>query len=129
MYPLLGGSASDQSGVTVGHNGPPVLVGGDGAHVLELAGRPPIGVISDPVELVDIETVLEPGALLVLYTDGLIERREEVLDVGLDRLSAAATSLVAHPGPICRRLRNQVAAPVVADDICILTIRRKSVRR
>jgi serine phosphatase RsbU (regulator of sigma subunit) len=29
--------------------------------------------------------------LLVLYTDGLVERRSEVIDAGLDRLAAAAT--------------------------------------
>jgi GAF domain-containing protein len=34
-----------------------------------------------------------PGAMLVLYSDGLIERRREIIDRGLDRLAALAASL------------------------------------
>ena len=36
---------------------------------------------------------LEPGALLILYSDGLIERRGEPIATGLDRLQRAATAL------------------------------------
>ena len=34
---------------------------------------------------------VKPGARLVLYTDGLIERRRQPIDVGFDRLAHAAT--------------------------------------
>ena len=39
--------------------------------------------------------VLAPGATLVLYSDGLIERRGEEIDRGLDRLAIAARRLHA----------------------------------
>ncbi len=103
---------------------PPVLVDGGGARVLELPGHTPIGIISDPLVLADVETTLEPGSLLVLYTDGLVERRDEIIDVGFGRLQEAAASLAVHPGPICRRLRTLVGTTTAEDDICLLTIRR-----
>ncbi len=40
---------------------------------------------------------LRPGATLVLFTDGLVERRGEGLDAGLDRLRAAAGPLAVRP--------------------------------
>ena len=36
---------------------------------------------------------VDDADVLVLYSDGLIERRGESLDIGLDRLSAGATEL------------------------------------
>ncbi|MGI8697826.1 MAG: SpoIIE family protein phosphatase [Mycobacteriales bacterium] len=40
---------------------------------------------------------LHPGDLLVLYTDGLVERREESIDVGLDRLRRATVEAPCDP--------------------------------
>ena len=40
-------------------------------------------------------TVLAPGELLVLYSDGLVERRSEAIDEGLARLASAAARLTA----------------------------------
>jgi anti-sigma regulatory factor (Ser/Thr protein kinase) len=69
--------------------------------------------------------VLEEGSLLVLYTDGLIERRGELLAEGLDRLARAAVDERAAPiDSVCDRL---VAALGVdstrADDVAVLAIR------
>ena len=40
---------------------------------------------------------LPPGATVVLYTDGLVERRTEELDVGLERLRAAGAEVLQEP--------------------------------
>jgi serine phosphatase RsbU (regulator of sigma subunit) len=43
---------------------------------------------------------LGSGSTVVLYTDGLVERRGESLDVGLDRLADAACTGPDEPGPL-----------------------------
>ena len=44
---------------------------------------------------------LEPGDALVLYTDGLVERRGESLDIGFERLAAAVRAGPADPDALC----------------------------
>ncbi|MET8747903.1 SpoIIE family protein phosphatase [Streptomyces sp. NPDC004728] len=63
------------------------------------------------------------GAFLVLYTDGLIERRNEDIDTGLDRLAA---SLTRHHGAGAEVLADALPAdllpPTGADDDTALVI-------
>ncbi|GAA1768892.1 fused response regulator/phosphatase [Luedemannella helvata] len=68
--------------------------------------------------------VLEPGAVLVLYTDGLIERRTRGIDVGLDALAAAATRVDDDLERYCDRLLAEVAPASPDDDIAIVALRR-----
>ena len=49
-------------------------------------GSPPLGIGLGAADRTDSTVVLPPGATLVLYTDGLIERRGETIDDGFDRL-------------------------------------------
>ncbi|EGX57248.1 hypothetical protein SZN_23681 [Streptomyces zinciresistens K42] len=73
---------------------PPVLVHPDGrVEFLDRATDTPLDARPDPVRRPQAATVYEDGATLALYTDGLIERRREDIDVGLRRL---ADSLVRH---------------------------------
>jgi putative methionine-R-sulfoxide reductase with GAF domain len=66
---------------------------------------------------------LRPGGVVALFTDGLVERRGEVLDQGLERLCAAITLESAE-----RSCRAAIAALVPdhgwADDAALLVIRR-----
>lgn len=70
-------------------NVPPLLTSPEGyAELVELPPAPPLGATASPAyEVVSGELV--PGSRLMLYTDGLVERPGESLDVGLDRLIAA----------------------------------------
>ncbi|WP_028662927.1 PP2C family protein-serine/threonine phosphatase [Saccharomonospora halophila] len=52
------------------------------------------------------------GSILVLYTDGLVERRGEVLDVGLDRLRR---SLTEHGALATEELANRLLADLLTD--------------
>jgi serine phosphatase RsbU (regulator of sigma subunit) len=64
----------------------PVLVRPDGsAAVVESTLLPPLGAaLNSRVEQTRVK--LEPGTTLVLYTDGLVERRGSDIDAGTDRL-------------------------------------------
>jgi serine phosphatase RsbU (regulator of sigma subunit)/anti-sigma regulatory factor (Ser/Thr protein kinase) len=69
---------------SAGH--PPPLVG-DGADVtfIELPGSAPLGATRYPT-YEEREHATETGSVLILYTDGLVERAGESLDTGLERL-------------------------------------------
>jgi GAF domain-containing protein/anti-sigma regulatory factor (Ser/Thr protein kinase) len=73
---------------TAGH--PPVLVvEPDGARYLAHHPGPPLRAVEDAVYRERVEQ-LAPGETLLLFTDGLVERRGESLDAGLERLRASA---------------------------------------
>ncbi|WP_329315144.1 PP2C family protein-serine/threonine phosphatase [Streptomyces sp. NBC_01262] len=73
---------------------PPVLLQPDGTvHFLDRATDPPLGARPEPVPQPQATIGFDDGATLVLYTDGLVERRTEDIDTGLDRL---ATALARH---------------------------------
>jgi serine phosphatase RsbU (regulator of sigma subunit) len=68
---------------------PPVLRGPDG-RVRTLDAKPG-AMLGIPLrqEIADHTVPLEPGSTLALYTDGLVERRAQGIDPGIERLSAA----------------------------------------
>ncbi|MBB4899891.1 serine phosphatase RsbU (regulator of sigma subunit) [Streptomyces griseostramineus] len=69
---------------------PPVLLHHDGrVEFLDRATDPPLDARPDPTPRPEATTSFAPGATLVLYTDGLIERRREDIDTGLLRLAEA----------------------------------------
>jgi serine phosphatase RsbU (regulator of sigma subunit) len=73
---------------------PPALLCADGSVVfLDQATDPPLGARPEHVPRPQASEVFTDGDTLVLYTDGLIERRGEDITTGLDRLAA---SLAAH---------------------------------
>lgn len=69
---------------------PPVLVEpGEDALMLDVPPGMPLGVGGEPFEEVEVE--LPEGALLALYTDGLVESRDHPLDEGLQAFVGALT--------------------------------------
>jgi anti-sigma regulatory factor (Ser/Thr protein kinase) len=72
---------------------------------------------------------LPPGSLIVLYTDGLIERRGESLDAGMARLASLARELLWEPvGAVCDRLiAGLQPASGFADDVAVVVARPRGV--
>ncbi|MEY7978337.1 PP2C family protein-serine/threonine phosphatase [Streptomyces pilosus] len=69
---------------------PPVLSRPDGTTaLLDQATDPPLGVLSHQTPRPEATVPYAPGDTLVLYTDGLVERRGEDIDSGLLRLTGA----------------------------------------
>ena len=83
---------------------PPLLIDPAGSAELLEAGRSvPLGVDAGTRYPEAVER-LEPGSTVLLYTDGLVERRGSSLNEGLERLVSEATGQSAEPGPLCDRL-------------------------
>jgi serine phosphatase RsbU (regulator of sigma subunit) len=66
----------------------PLLIEGDSAAFVTAARGVPVGVLAGASYTTTTITV-PPGATMLAFTDGLVERRGEVIDVGLERLRAA----------------------------------------
>ncbi|MFQ2844187.1 ATP-binding protein [Mycobacterium sp. TY813] len=66
-----------------------------------------------------------PGSLVLLYTDGLIERAGETLDRGFDRLKAAAVECADLPvESVCAELLHRMTPPGgYRDDVVVLAVR------
>jgi serine phosphatase RsbU (regulator of sigma subunit) len=100
----------------------PLLIDGDRAHFIALEGDPPIGVRHDGAY--QEQTVsIEPRTTLVAFTDGLVERRGEVLDTGLARLRAAATAQSLGLADLLAKLISDLASDDHPDDTAIVGIR------
>jgi PAS domain S-box-containing protein len=104
-------------------NAPPVVVAPDGATTLLSASDLLLGVDAE-TDRHDHAVDLLPGSLLLLYTDGLIERRGASIGEGLDDLCAALTELHARPvEDLCDRLLERLAPHLGEDDVALLAIR------
>ncbi|MEV7992028.1 SpoIIE family protein phosphatase [Streptomyces sp. NPDC086077] len=88
-------------------------------------GRPGgmlLGASTTPV-FEQAETRLEPGDRLLLYTDGLVERASEVIDLGIERLARAlVTHHTEEPGSLGPLLA-AVLEEDRRDDVCVVDIR------
>jgi Stage II sporulation protein E (SpoIIE) len=88
LYGVIDPARGAWTHVNAGHL-PAIVKRGDGeASVIEGAGSRLLGAGLEPSAYPRSETRLEPGDTLVLYTDGLIERRTEGIDTGIERLRA-----------------------------------------
>src|SRR5690606_11093173 len=99
--------------------------GGDAAYLDGEPGRP-LGIGEDHTPF--HEAHLDPGDTLVLFTDGLVERRDESITDGLARLRDALAE-VAHDGiPLADLWQAGRAACLprgaTNDDVCMVLLRR-----
>jgi sigma-B regulation protein RsbU (phosphoserine phosphatase) len=106
---------------SAGHFPPVIADPGQRGALAQIAVDPPIGVTDASVRQVTT-LALQPGAVLCMFTDGLVERRDEPIDEGITRLCQAVT-----PGPpegICVSVMQAlVGHQYPGDDIALLVLR------
>jgi sigma-B regulation protein RsbU (phosphoserine phosphatase) len=106
---------------TAGHP-PPLLVPVDGpGYFADLPVGPPLGIHAASGRSSAVVTLPE-GAVLLFYTDGLIERRGESIDEGMERLRCAVGA--DAPEAVCRRLAKAMLDGGIQDDVAIVAVRR-----
>jgi serine phosphatase RsbU (regulator of sigma subunit) len=123
LYAVLD-PALDRAHIASAGHLPPVMAdfGAEAGDLVEIAGGLMIGVDAQAERR--MTTVKLPhGAVLCLYTDGLVERREQALDEGLDRLCRAV--LAGPPEEVCASVMGALIGDAPAqDDVALLTLRR-----
>ncbi|MGW2524088.1 SpoIIE family protein phosphatase [Streptomyces sp. NPDC001617] len=98
---------------------PPALVLPDGTvHFPEVPAGPPLGLAALPFEAVDLH--VPEGSRLVLYTDGLIERRGRDIDDSLELLRAALTGSQLTSEQTCAAVLDALLPAHPTDDIALL---------
>lgn len=112
--------------VSAGHP-PAVVIKADGTCTTLEGGRRPVLGQGGPRPLVGT-TRFEPGTVLIAYTDGLIERRTESIDVGLDRLREIVRQATLRgrldPETLVDELVSSLLTDNIAnDDVAVLVVR------
>ena len=121
-YAVIDGERRRLELVVAGHP-PPLMISPDGGSrflELETAGMP-LGV-SGLARYASQAFTFEPGATLLLYTDGLVETRTESIDAGLERLRAVAASN-GGVETLCAKLVARLVPRDRKDDVAILAAR------
>ncbi len=118
-----------------GHPPPVLTVHGDPARLLAEASAPPLGVgLAHQHAANDTET-LPPGAVLVAYSDGLVERRRTDIE---EQLAALQRVVTAACDPAKVGTAKDIAADILnalvpdldraEDDVCVLVVMRRGPR-
>lgn len=107
---------------------PPLLVTPEGVAAFLDEGVPDLMVGVQPdTDRSDSTAVLPPGSTLLLYTDGLIERRGETITVGLARLADAARRHQAlEVDDFLDAVLGDLLGPELADDVAVLAVRLRA---
>jgi len=104
---------------------PPMAVGPDGS-VLVLSGVEADLLLGFDPTTRRVESVLtvDRGTTVLLYTDGLVERRDQSLEGGLARLRDALAELAHLPlGDLCDALLHRLLPARAEDDVALVAVR------
>ncbi|MFJ5074275.1 PP2C family protein-serine/threonine phosphatase [Streptomyces sp. NPDC088553] len=101
---------------------PPAVFGADGsAELVDLPVGPPLGTGVGGYE--PTTRPLRPGDTLLLFTDGLVERRGEDIDDSLGRLAALRLSPDSGPDQVVDEVLRRLGAHGAEDDVAVLAAR------
>lgn len=122
VYLVLDPPAGALRLVNAGHP-PPLLVpaGGD-AMFLEDTPSPLLGH-DRSIDYREREVALEPAATLLLYTDGLVDRKDLSIIDGMPRLRAAASTAAADVETLCENVIATLLPDGPTDDVALLALR------
>jgi serine phosphatase RsbU (regulator of sigma subunit) len=122
LYAMVAPDRTEMHISSAGHLSPVLVAPGRPATLLEVPADAPLGVgrAYGPRRTTVVD--FPAGALLLCYTDGLVERRHQIIDVGMKTL----TDVVRADAPdlVCDSVMNQLGLEQPTDDIAVLAVRR-----
>jgi serine phosphatase RsbU (regulator of sigma subunit) len=108
---------------------PPAIVVPPGGGAVPLEHDEPdllLGVLAH-IDRQETTATLDPGGTLLLYTDGLVERRGESIDEGLSTLTEAVDRLSGLPlQQMCDRLLAEMLPEDNDDDVALVAVRLRT---
>ncbi|MET7695400.1 SpoIIE family protein phosphatase [Streptomyces sp. NPDC005483] len=107
-----------------GHPPPAVVLPDGTARLVPLSAGPPLGVGGLPFEATEIE--LPEGAVVALYTDGLIEDRDRDVDHATGELCRALTARTDTLDELCDTVLKAVLPEEPGDDVALLLARTRA---
>ncbi len=122
VFARLNGDGHTLELASAGHP-PPLIVRPDGSvGYIDPPRSVPLGVPATTERLTG-SCEVAPGSLVVLYTDGLVERRGVPISEGLERLASAAATASHDPEAACDHLvRAMLGGEGPADDVALLAV-------
>jgi serine phosphatase RsbU (regulator of sigma subunit) len=123
IYAIFDAVAGTCEVASAGHL-PPLLVRPDGTNeFLDVSPAPPLGIGAGQIKSRTLD--IDDGSLLVLYTDGLVEKRTADIDEGLTRLQGIfGPGAAARPlEDLCKATLDGVYSDTQRDDIAVLIAR------
>ncbi|MFF4465256.1 SpoIIE family protein phosphatase [Streptomyces mirabilis] len=105
---------------------PPAIIDPQGRITFpDMPAGAPLGLGLGLVPFESVELELPEGTLLALYTDGLVESRDDDFDVGLDRLGAALAQSGSSLEDLCSHVIETLPTQAPADDVTLLLARTR----
>jgi serine phosphatase RsbU (regulator of sigma subunit) len=129
VYAIFDAVAGTCEIASAGHLPPLLIRPDDSNELLDITPAPPMGIGTGAIQSRTVD--IADGSLLVLYTDGLVERRGEDIDVGLARLREMfGPGSAAKPlEDLCKVTLAGVYADHQRDDIAVLIARLRRIAK
>ncbi|MGH9029387.1 MAG: SpoIIE family protein phosphatase, partial [Acidimicrobiales bacterium] len=102
---------------------PPLLVGPEHSHFLEVRPSPPLGVHRGRVH--ELKAAIAPGEILLLYTDGAIDERVLGSEKSMGRLGEIAVDGPLNARAVCDRIIDRLDVDRL-DDLALMAIERRA---
>ena len=122
VYGIIDPSRQHVTLAMAGHP-PPLIVHGDEVSVLAEGTGSALGVGAGPWPEVEVE--LRADTTLLLYSDGLVERRDRELEQGISQLAEHVRRAPARrrqPRDLCALLADELTGPLTDDDVTLLAV-------
>jgi serine phosphatase RsbU (regulator of sigma subunit)/anti-sigma regulatory factor (Ser/Thr protein kinase) len=122
-YGVLSAERTELALGVAGHPAPVVIYPGEAPRQVDLTPGPALGLRAGPWPSVTIG--FPPEALLLLFSDGLVESRSLPLETGVDELCdrlAATEQRRRHPRELCSRLAEMMRRHDADDDVAMLAV-------
>ncbi|MEU4523538.1 GAF domain-containing SpoIIE family protein phosphatase [Amycolatopsis sp. NPDC024027] len=125
-YGIIGPDREALTLSLAGHLPPVLALPGEAARLVDSPPDPPIGLTIGVPERRTTVVELPSDGVLVFYTDGLVERRDRPVDVGMAQL--AQTVRAGDPEWVCAQvMAAMIGSRPAQDDVAVLAIRRLDV--